>query len=234
MEIVQDGELIGTPVHMGMKDGALHPLKDGALHQVETDHRIANGLQIAAALLMRERRGIVDVGSAKAALEAASARLASIARLHRTLSTAHGDDEVDLGSYLTALRDEVADCVGTQIRIDARDVMLPASAAAKIGVVVSEMATNAAKHAPNPVRAPLLTVEADTNGLGEVRLRLYDDGDGFPEGFDLEEDGGVGMVVVRETIERLGGYVYVMPRFGPYLLVGAGLEIVLPPRRRHA
>lgn len=200
------------------------------LRQIEADHRIANSLQIAAAVLMQERRRIADVDAAKAALDATAARLIAIGRLHRTLAQVSTQADVDLASILAPLRAELADCIGTTLRIDVGGVSLPASVAAQIGVVVSEMATNAAKHAQGNGTAPVLTVEADTNGLGEVRLRLYDDGPGFPEGFSLDAGSGIGLAVIVSTIKRIGGYVYVMPRFGPYAGTGAGIEVVLPPQ----
>ena len=205
------------------------PVVPSNLRQMEADHRIADNLQIAASTLMRERRQIDSVAAAKAAMEAMAARLVSISRLHRILSQIDSEGEVALGTYLATLRDGLAECIGTRLELDVGAVELPALVAAQIGVVVSEMATNSAKHARRDGADPILTVVADTNGLGEVRLRLHDDGPGFPDGFTLDHDCGIGMTIVTSTIERLGGYVYLMPRFGPYHGIGAGLEIVLPP-----
>lgn len=205
---------------------------EAALRQIENNHRIANSLQVAAAILMRERRSITDAADAKAVLAATASRLMAIGRLHRTLCRATPTEDVDLGDFLMALRDDIADSMGTTLSIDASDVALPAATAVQIGIVVSEMAINAIKHARRDGRPVSLTVEGDRNGLGEVRLRIHDNGSGFPDGFDLDRDGGIGMTVIKTTIERLGGYIYTMPRFGPYLLIGAGLEIVLPPKSR--
>ena len=198
------------------------------LRQIESDHRLANGLSIAAAILTRQRRQVTDLGEAKAAMATAAARLVAMARLHRTLCRTRSAEDVDLGDFLTSLCDDLADVPGIELRIDSDRVNLPARAAAQVGIVVSEMAVNAVKHSSDDGGCPVLTVEADVNGLGETRLRIHDDGPGFPDGFDFEQ-GGVGMAVIRSTVEGLGGYVYLMPRFGAYLQKGAGLEIVLPP-----
>lgn len=197
------------------------------LRQVETDHRIANSLQIAVAILMQECRQITDAKAAEA-LKAAAARLVSIARLHRTLCQAPPQNDVDLEHFLAPLGVEISSSIGARIDIHSENVILPGVVAAQLGTIVSEMAANAVKHATREGGAPVLTVEGDTNGLGEVRLRVYDDGPGFPEGFSLKDAPGIGMAIISTTVQRLGGYVYAMPRFGAYCNTGAGLEIILP------
>ena len=209
-----------------------HVPVDTGLHQIEADHRVANSLRIAAAVLTQEQRRIVDLGQAKATL-AAAARLSAIVRLHRTLCATASREEVDLGVFLTALRDDIGDSVGVTPASDADRVALPAAAAVQVGIVVNEMAINAVKHAARDRRPPVLTVEANRNGLGEVRLRLHDDGPGFPEEFKLGRDRGIGLTVMTATVERPGEYVYATPRFDLYLAAGVGLEIVLAPQGWH-
>ncbi len=206
---------------------------DDRLRRTEADHRIANSLQMAAAALMSERRRLTLGDAARDALDAASSRLSASARLHRSMARPAGSGEVGMADYLADLRDDLAHSVGGTLRVDAGEVALPAQSAEYVGIVVVEMMTNAVKHHARDGRAPVLTVEIDRSGAGDTRLRIHDDGPGFPEGFDLDGTDSIGLSIVRSAVGRLGGTMRLLPRFGPYLEVGAGLEIVLPPQGTH-
>lgn len=208
--------------------------QEAAGQRFEADQWIANSLEAAVATLMRERLGITDPKDAQSVMAAAAERLAASARLYRALCRTRMRDEIEFVDFLDSLREDMEAASGAWLDIRAGEVRLSADTAARIGLVVSEMAAIAVRygHASRPGQVsllpPVLTVEADTNGLGETRLRLYDNGSDYPEGFDLKADGGIGMSIISGIVERLGGYVYAISRFGDYLRAGAGLEIVLP------
>ena len=214
--------------------------EEEAARRLEADRWIAGSLEAAAATLMRERPGATDPDGARSAIEAAAARLAASARLYRRLCQTGMREEIALGAFLDSLREDMEAARGARLDIRAGGVRVPADTAARIGTVVSEMAAISVRHRDAsrpgriPLPAPVLTVEADANGWGEVRLRLYDDGSDRSEGFDPKADGGIGMSIVSAVVERLGGDIHAMPRFGAYLRAGAGLEIVLPSARPRA
>lgn len=58
-------------------------MRAGEARRKEADHRIANGIQFAAALLRQESRRITSVAAARGALIQAANRLSAIARMHR-------------------------------------------------------------------------------------------------------------------------------------------------------
>lgn len=203
---------------------------DTDLSRGEADHRIANSLSIAASVLRQQEREVTDMRGAKAAMTATASRLMAMARLHRTLCRPASTELMDLGDFFASLSEDVSGSLGIKLDVTADGVVLQAGRAAQIGIVVTEMAVNAVKHGGRDDRKSVLTVEADMNRLGGVRLRIYDGGRGFPESFDLDMDEGFGFAIIRAAVGRLDGSVRVLPRFGPYLLTGAGLEIILPPQ----
>ena len=164
---------------------------------VEADHRIANSFQIAAAILNREERGITDVAQAKLALQQAAARLLATARIHRTLCQSPHQGPIVMGELLEALRIDVRDSIGIPVEVQADGVTVPFHVAIDLGLIVSEMAINTAKHGVRDGRTPTLTVDVDKNGLGNIRLRIDDDGPGLPEGFDLGRSWGLGITIIE-------------------------------------
>lgn len=201
-------------------------LPKGTAAAVEADHRIANSFQIAAAILNREERSITDVSQAKVALRQAAARLLATARIHRTLCHSPQQDPIVMSDLLGALRIDVRDSIGIPVEVQADGVTVPFHVAMDLGLIVSEMAINTAKHGVRDGRTPTLTVDADKNGLGNIRLRIHDDGPGLPEGFDLGRSWGLGITIIESTVRRLGGTITVMPVSDG--ISGAGFEIVLP------
>jgi GAF domain-containing protein len=110
------------------------------------------------------------------------------------------------------------------VRIDGR---LPEHVEVGAYYVVSEMLTNAAKHA----RASVVEVTAETSG-GALRLRVHDDGVG---GADPQR--GSGLVGLKDRIEALGGTLSLHSPAGVgttvtcELPVSAGTDDDIPSRR---
>ena len=189
----------------------------------EANHRVANTLQLAAIILRRERRGVTDAASARAALDNVGVRLAAMARLHRQISHDAPDRTVSLSDYLAPFARNIEDSLGMAVEIRPTDAQVSAQVVGQIGIVLTELAINATKHAARDGKAAGMTVTARGDGADGLHLEIGDDGPGLPEGFAPDESSGLGMSIVTSAIDRLNGRVRVRP--GP----GAVFEIDLPP-----
>lgn len=151
----------------------------------EINHRIANSLQLLAAMVSVESRGIQDP-AALAALDMTQRRIRAIASVHRHLYRTHETSGIDLGAYLKELGCDLeaglaSAAAGRRILVHASPVTVTAEEATAIGIIVSELVGNACKHAyapdePGDVRIALgatpfcgYVLEVEDRGRGLAR-----------------------------------------------------------------
>lgn len=189
----------------------------------ETDHRIANSLQFAAAALRHQARRARTAADARAGLTEAAGRLNAIARVHRQLTRTAPDCNVDLARYLEPFGEDVAYGIGARLKVRAAGVTIPAETAGQICLVLNELAMNAVKHGGIPHGEPVvLTVGAARRGDGRVTIDVRDNGRGLPDGFRLDAPQSLGMRIVNSTVEKLGGDIRTLDG------EGAGFRITIP------
>lgn len=152
----------------------------------EVNHRVGNSLQLVSSFMSLQQRHLADEG-ARAALREAQARIEAVAHVHRRLYTSGDMERVELDAYLEGLVEELAKSVGPDgsspaITLDAQPIWVSTDQAVSLGVVVTELITNAVKYAYAPgqggeirvllkadaeARRAILTVEDDGPGLGK-------------------------------------------------------------------
>ncbi|GGC50015.1 two-component system sensor histidine kinase/response regulator [Siccirubricoccus deserti] len=166
----------------------------------EVNHRVANSLQLIGSLA-RLQEGAVSDPAARNALAAMRNRIAAVAQVHRRLYTSDDVHSVALHEYLAGLLDEIGRSVGGRtIALDAEPLEVPTDRAVSLGVIVSELVTNALKYAyPDATEGPI-RVRLRAEAGGGV-LAVQDEGIGSAAG----EPGGTGLG--RRIVEALSASV---------------------------
>jgi two-component sensor histidine kinase len=172
----------------------------------EVNHRVANSLAIVASLVRMQASAVSDV-QAKNALAETETRIAAIAGLHRKLYTSDDIGSVDLDAYLASMAQDLDVAMrqaghGSRLRLDLQPFALPTDRAVSVGMVVTELLTNAYKYA--------YPGQSD----GEVRLSLHlrdphtaviaveDDGIGW-SGSGSVKGTGLGSRIIRSMASTL-------------------------------
>ena len=180
----------------------------------EAHHRIANNLALIAGFVRLQSSQVAkakrDLSAADACmmLEEMGARIETVGRLHHLLAGRRDSGLIDLGEYLNATCGILSQSVclnrPVELSCDARSCTIEPERAGLIGLIVTELVTNAIKYAHPAGAAGRIDVSCRRPGAGDLILTVSDDGVGLPEGFNPAKDGGLGMRVIRSLAEQMG------------------------------
>jgi two-component sensor histidine kinase len=183
---------------------------DGFTSSNEADHRIANSLAVISGLV--RVRAMADQGHANETflLEIAD-RIDTVAKLHRLIAHPNSD-AIELHIYLQ----EICQRLGSALATTAAPSVsvscplhqtVPFKVAMPLGLITAELFSNSLKYA-HPTGLPAkISVACKTfaeDGLA-LLFEYEDDGVGFPEGFNISNDGNLGMRFIRSLSEQLQG-----------------------------
>ena len=120
----------------------------------EVNHRVGNSLQLVSSFMSLQMRHVTDQG-AKDALRESQARIEAVAHVHRRLYTSGDMSTVAMDEYLVGLMDELSKSIGPdegspKLTLDAEPLSVTTDQAVSIGVIVTELVTNAVKYAYAP------------------------------------------------------------------------------------
>src|SRR6201990_1946893 len=181
------------------------PNPDGSLLLRELDHRIKNELTSAIYTVSAKAVQSESV-AAKAALLEVVDLLHQCADVHRALRMPDPGRLADAAGYLQQLCFSITkyrlDRLSIRLLFSADDLRLEGERCWKLGLIVSELLTNVARHAQFDDRRPELRVELMLAG-NVVKCRVVDNGFA-PEPIRR----GRGLAIVAELASSLGGRVH--------------------------
>jgi two-component sensor histidine kinase len=175
----------------------------------EVNHRVANSLALVSSLVNLQSKAVGDRAS-KDALAETQDRIFAISLVHRRLYGSSDVRSVDLDEYLTGLLDHLRTSMRSQVHgvslsYDIEPIDLETDISINLGVVVTELVTNAFKY-------------AYPDGVGEIRVRLgklpdeqaelvvEDDGVGKADGAPARGT-GVGSRIINAMCISLGAKI---------------------------
>jgi two-component sensor histidine kinase len=192
---------------------------EGDIHDInalvrEAHHRISNNLSIIAgatrihANSISKRAEPFSVDEVRTLLEDVGARVEAVACLHRLLSNAGTQTRLDIGDYLQVACEALISSISSgQMSFTCefeRGRTAPAETAIAVGLVMTEMVTNAVKYAHPAGVSGQIHVTWVTRLGDKDMLCVRDDGVGLSDGFDPAVDGGIGFRLMRVLCKQLG------------------------------
>ncbi|NDV01637.1 PAS domain-containing protein [Pseudoroseicyclus tamaricis] len=150
----------------------------------ELQHRVKNHLAMVVSMIRMQASRQVTPDS----LRAVGRRVEALALLYEELfavsSSARVGETLCTGAYLSRIASAIAGLEGRtaiRVNIDCDEVELSVDKAARLGLLLSELMTNALEHAFEGRESGCVRVRFEKVSGGGVRLSVEDDGVGLPE-----------------------------------------------------
>jgi two-component system, sensor histidine kinase PdtaS len=192
----------------------------------EIHHRVKNNLQTIAALLRMQAR---RTGSPEVLdmLKQSINRILSIALVHEFLSKEDDPEEsnqISIRDVTQRILSEVTQGIldpvkNIQLTLEGGDFQLPPQQATSIALVINELLQNAVEHGFELKNEGTIRVTLD-NTDGQCQIEVVDTGQGLPPGFDMEQDGSLGLQIIQTLVrEDLKGRFEMVDEGGVHALV---------------
>jgi two-component sensor histidine kinase len=178
----------------------------------EGNHRVTNSLQLVSSMLSLQASNASTL-ELRDQLQEAVSRISAIARAHERLYRTRQIKSLDLGDYLTDICNDLDDAAAQcDVHVSITDtVQIATDRAISVSLVVTELITNAAKHAYSTGPARPIWVTLAKDGAASITIVVRDAGDGLPDGFDLKKSKGLGMRIVSGLLNQLKAELKIEP-----------------------
>lgn len=188
----------------------------------EIHHRVKNNLQLISSILSLKARRDPEL---RETFDAIQRQISAIASTYSVIQTMDHFDSVDFCKVAAALCSDLKEAFGDQIRLE-HDVQgeakLDPNIAISLSLALNELVTNSAKHCVKDDGAASVRVSCRQD-LGQLVLRVADDGPGFPADFDPHTSTSFGMQMIRHVVAQADGRLHASAQPG-----GATVSIHLP------
>ena len=180
----------------------------------EVHHRVKNNLQVLSSLINLQLDTQTWQEGAES-LRLIQNRVHSISLVHERLYRSSNISAVDIKGYVHELIQQIACSYedisqSVHITLDVEDVTLGVDKAIPLGLLLTELVSNAYKHAFTPEKRGELTVAVHIRE-GICTVQVSDDGPGMPEGFRADDTKTMGMQLVTALASQLRGAFTIAP-----------------------
>lgn len=195
----------------------------------EVHHRVKNNLQIVASLLNLQANRSGDPRVLEMLTETRN-RVHSMALLHEVLYRSGNLARINFNAYVEELCRHLLRVYGNvaaSVRIENRvaRIGLPLEQSVPCGLIISELVSNALKHAFPEGREGKIVVCLPDPEENELVLSVTDDGVGFPPGWSAGSASTLGLRLVCNLAAQLGGRLdTLVPEEGS----GTSFRLVMP------
>jgi len=172
----------------------------------EIHHRVKNNLQIISSLLNLQTKNIKDESIISAIADGQN-RVKAMALIHQKLYQGGNMSNIDFKDYTLQLLNQISglypELVDVKKEVVATNIKLDIDTAVPIGLILSELITNAFKYAfINKKGSITITLVKYKTGYNMV---VHDSGMGLSKDFDLSTTSSIGLRLVRRLSRQLYG-----------------------------
>lgn len=183
-------------------------LQEKKLLLQEVYHRVKNNMQVISSLLKLQSGALTDA-RLKKILTQVDNRIRSMALIHQRLYETEDYVNIDFDNYLKNLtmmlfRSYQADPSKIELNLDVTGIKFDIGKAIPVALIVNELISNSLEHAFPGDRKGKISVSLKYE-KGEYKLKVSDNGIGFPENIDFQNSGSFGLDLVNTLTTQLNG-----------------------------
>jgi two-component sensor histidine kinase len=192
-----------------MADGYRNLARHRETQIKEIHHRAKNNFVMASNLLNLQSM-YVRQGDCRRALRDSGSRISTLAALHERLYRSDNPEGLDAAEYVEsvvrALYGAYAPAENISLTTDLEPMELSPEILGPVGLIVTELVTNALKYAFTPGYPGQIMVRFRRAGEA-FELLVSDNGVGFPKDFELSASESMGLGLVWDLVYEMGGSV---------------------------
>lgn len=182
-------------------------LKEKELLLKEVHHRIKNNLNTIQSLLSLQAKSLSDP-HAKEALKEASSRVQTMSLLYDRLYRSENVQTYSTHAYFSSLIQELIHVFPNRdqvtLKMEIEDFKLPVTNLSTLGIILTELITNAMKYGFPEDRKGFIRVQLYQRE-DKIILKLCNNGAAFPKDFSLDKSNGFGLQLVSMLVQELKG-----------------------------
>lgn len=197
---------LGLQRDANARDGARQRLED---QLQEIQHRVKNHLQMVVSMI-RLQSHRAENGSATVDYANLAYRVETLQLLYQEMTKSHDETSVPMGAFISRIATTIGHLEGREnirLNISTESFYVSVETAARVGLLASEIITNAYQHAFEGKDAGLVQVSLRQLSGGLMRLEVMDDGIGMPEHSTWPRGNTMGAAIVSSLIDGIGGKI---------------------------
>jgi PAS domain S-box-containing protein len=186
-----------------VKDRLEESLREKETLIEEIHHRVKNNIQIIISMLKMQSRDF-ESDELMDAFQDSINRMETMALIHEELYQSEHLSDVNFPAYIKSLCRRLSQShyrsKDTELRLEIDSIKLDLETAIACGLLVNELVTNAFEHGMKNTKNGSIIVRFNKTD-DEIVFEVSDDGEGLPEGFDLDTVESTGLKIVRSLAE---------------------------------
>jgi two-component sensor histidine kinase len=176
----------------------------------EIHHRVKNNLQVVSSLLSLQAMQTPSAEASSALMESCR-RIQVMADIHNRLYGSSDIAQIEFDVFVNTLAKDIiaayaSDSLRIDLEADLEPVTLDIDAAIPCSLIISELLSNAIKHA-FPGKSKGTVAVALKQRAEKLHLRIRDSGSGMPEENHQRSNGSLGLKLVHALVEQLDGEI---------------------------
>ena len=209
------GDGVGLSAHRlfgGLVDISARKTVDAELAQTyqekrhlltELQHRAKNSFAMITSMIGLMINSAQDE-AAKKALSELDPRVRAMAELYDLLYTTNSNHDVKLDDYAARISESIVGIEPVNLVQSYEEITVSSSVAAPVGLILTELLTNAVKYAFPEHKGGSISVEVARSAVG-ARVRVVDDGVGLPVDFNRQNRSSLGLLLIEILNNQIHG-----------------------------